>query len=241
MSVDSNGRLYVAGAPGIYDGVATFAPNCGREGTVYIEDFGNPQDPVADDGHLFLTTINDGSMPAIILVYKLGSGSAPISQLTDVNNGLGLGLAVDSHHNLFWSTTNYFSGGGQVIEFRKERMPGYLLKATSIGSDYPGGVLVDKSDHLLLLDQSVAKMYRYAPPYDKPPTEKITLRGPAEYCALGMNDERLYCLDYQYDSVDVYEYPNGKYLYNYTNGIEGSEGPVGIAVQPPASAPTTRK
>jgi hypothetical protein len=236
MFVDQTGTLYVAGAFGTHIGVATFGPNCGGGGATFADTIGEPQDPVVDGTTLYLTTIDNGSQAASILVYNLKTGSGPIRQLTDPNAGLGLGVAVDSHHNLFWATNNPWSLGGQVIEFRGEKMPGLLLKATTIGSDYPGGVLVDKSNDLLFIDQTAAVLYVYAPPYDAAPKRKLLLRGPAEYCALGSPQRRIYCLDYEYDSVDAYTYPSGKYLYSFSNGIEGSKGPVGIAIQSPYPA-----
>ncbi len=60
------------------------------------------------------------------------------------------------------------------------------------------------------------------------------------YCALGIRETRVYCLDYSFNagaanklgSVDVYTYPKGNYLYSYTNGLEAKDEPIGIAIQP---------
>ena len=114
-------------------------------------------------------------------------------------------------------------------------MPGTVLKATSIGSDYPGGVLVDRSNNLLFVDQSTAAIYFYSRPYDAAPFSMISLKGYAEFCALGVNQTRIYCMDEAYASVDAYTYPKGTYLYSYTNGIDGKQGPVGIAIAAPSS------
>jgi hypothetical protein len=235
MTVDRSGTLYVAGHLLRSAGVATFGPNCGGAGASFVDPTDSPQDPVVDGATLYLTTIDDGSQAASIFVYNLTTGPEPMRQLTDPNAGLGIGVAVDSHHDLFWATNNPWSLGGQVIEFRRGQMPGTLLKATSIGSDYPGGVLVDRSNNLLFIDQSRAAIYIYARPYDAAPFSTISLKGYAEYCALGVNQTRIYCMDEAYASVDAYTYPKGTYLYSYTNGIDGKQGPGGIAIAAPSS------
>jgi hypothetical protein len=111
-------------------------------------------------------------------------------------------------------------------------MPGVVLDPTKIGEDFPGGVLVDRSDNLLLVDQNTRSIYVYAAPYTAPAFSTIQLKGTTVYCAMGLHDERLYCLDYEYGSVDAYEYPSGRYLYSYTNGIDSNYDPIGIAIQP---------
>lgn len=175
--------------------------------------------------------IDGGETPATIQVYHLRGGSEPVRSLSDPSVVKGIGVAVDSHHNLFWSNTTQLWSGGQVIEFHNGKMPGVLLSGTEIGSDTPGGVLTDSSRNLLLVDQNASAIYVYTPPYDAPPFATIVLKGTAVYCALRANQKRLYCLDYEYGSVDVYSYPQGQYLYSYTDGIDSNQDPIGIAIQ----------
>ena len=112
-------------------------------------------------------------------------------------------------------------------------MPGTVLRAT-ITPDFPGGVLIDRSNNLLFIDQSASDILIYAPPYDAPASATIVLKAPAVYCALNALQTRIYCLDYSNGSVDVYTYPKGAYAYSYTNGIEASKDPIGIALAPAA-------
>jgi hypothetical protein len=106
-----------------------------------------------------------------------------------------------------------------------------VLKDTQIGADLPGGVLLDKKNNLLLIDQTTDAIDIFAPPYKAPASSTISLKGLAGSCALGPSQKRIYCLDYQYGAVDVYRYPEGTYIYSYTNGIDASQGPIGIAIQ----------
>ena len=56
-------------------------------------------------------------------------------------------------------------------------MPGTVLKPTKIGTDLPGGVLLDKANDLLLIDQTTDDIYLYSPPYNAPPFATISLKG----------------------------------------------------------------
>ncbi|HLY01089.1 MAG TPA: hypothetical protein VKR56_01185 [Candidatus Cybelea sp.] len=231
LATDKSGTLYVAGNYGKSLGVATFAPRCGAQGPSFDEDYGEPADPVVDGTTLYLSISADVALPGSVTAYYTKGGPEPIRHLTDPAVSEGFGVAVDSRHNLFWSNTNAYSGGGQVVEFRKGQMPGTVLKAT-ITPDFPGGVLIDRSNNLLFIDQSASAVLMYAPPYDAPAFSKISLKAAAVYCALNARQTRIYCLDYANGSVDVYAYPNGTYEYSYTNGIESSKDPIGIALAP---------
>lgn len=238
ISTDRSGRIYVTGDfKNVHgqqiSGVGVFGPDCGAPESTFDDPYGNPEDPVADGNTLYISTLNDVSIPGSVAVYNLKGGSNPVTQLTDPTAGVGFGVAVDSHHNLFWSNTDWWTGGGQVTEFRKGKMPGVVLKATKIGSDEPGGVILDKYSNLLLIDQNIGVINIYAPPYKAPAFSTITMKGSAWYCAMGVDQTRLYCLDDTYGSVDAYTYPGGKYLFSYNNGIELKDGPVGIAIAPP--------
>lgn len=232
MTTDRLGTLYVTGAWGQHYGVATFGPNCGSKGKVFDDPYGIADDPVVDGGLLYLSTLANGGEPGSMEVYRLGGGSKPVRKFSDPSVVKGIGVAVDSHHNLFWSSTTDWWSGGEVVKFPNGKAPGIVLQSTKIGADFPGGVIVDSADNLLLVDQSANAIYVYAAPYNAPPFSLIALKGTAVYCTLTRNQKRIYCLDYQYGSVDAYSYPAGRYLYSYSNGIEADLDPVGIAIQP---------
>ena len=234
MTVDSSGTLYVTSAfPGDKLGVATFAPNCGAAGMIYYDSAGTPSDVVTDGSILYVgNEINAGQTPPTVLLYTIGGNGLSEADLFDPTVSQGVGVAVNSHHDLFWSTKNVWSGGGQVIKFRRGKMPGVVLTETKIGTDVAGGVLVDKANNLLFIDETVAKIYEFAPPYDRPPFAAIPLKGNAVFCAFSPSQKQIHCLDDQYGAVDVYRYPKGSYLYSYTNGIDEKEAPTGIAIQP---------
>ncbi len=226
MGVDSSGTLYVVTHFQSGIGVATFGPNCGKAGPTFTNPSGIPDDLAIDGDALYLTQTSNR-----IEVYNVKRGQAPIRKLSDGSVAEGIGLATDSRHDLFWSTLAEGWMQGQVVLFPKGEMPGHVLNSTKIGHDFPGGVLLDRSDNLLLIDQTESAIYIYAAPYDKPPFSVIPLKGAAVYCALTPSQDFLLCMDYQYGAVDAYKYPAGRYLYSYTNGIETKDEPIGIAIQ----------
>ena len=238
MTTDKSGTLYfTAGYVGGPLGVLTFGANCGRPGLRYAEDYGNPQDPVVDGRTLYLTTLTGGiNGPANILVYStVPSAAAPGTTLRELSYPsvlTAVGVAVDSHHNLFWSAASQNYNDGFVVEFIDGQMPGRLLSVTKLGADYPGGVMIDRADNLLLIDQNKSSVFVYAPPYTSRPFKTIVLKGNSLYCALGLRQVRLYCMDVQYGSVDAYTYPGGAYVYSYNNGMQAGSA-IGIAIQPP--------
>lgn len=244
MTTDATGTLYVAEDFNHGTGVGTFTPfgsarrgaECGPPAKMFYDPYEFQNDPAVDGSVLYLSNVVDGvGIPATVLVYDVNGGSGPDGELFDPTVNEGVGVAVDSRHNLFWSTTNVWSGGGQVVEFRKGKMPGTVLRGTKIGNDTPGGVLIDDANDLLFIDQTTKTVNIYAPPYRAAPSSTISLVGGATYCALPRLQRAIYCLDNEYGAVDVYTYPKGKYLYSWTNGIDEKEAPLGIAIQQPSS------
>jgi hypothetical protein len=234
MTTDAAGTLYTTALfRGAKAGVATFGRNCGEAGPTFNDPDGEPDDPVVDGDTLYLTNLVDtGQTAATINVYKIGGGSSPIGKLSAASVQVGIGVAVDSHHNLFWSNLTGYTTGGQVIEFFGGAKTREGVVIISIGSDFPGGVLLDHADNLLLIDQNRNAIYVYAQPYSAPPFSTIPLKGTAVFCAMGLQQRRLYCLDYEFGSVDVYAYPSGTYIYSYTDGINVEDEPTGVAIQP---------
>jgi hypothetical protein len=237
MTTDANGTLYFTADFIRAKGVATYGRNCGAPGTRYVENDGNPQDPVVDGSTLYLTTLLGYNQedPAEIFVFSLApvvGDHHALRKLSHPSVLTGVGVAVDSHHNLFWSAASQNFNDGFVIEFMNGQMPGKLLPATKLGTDYPGGVMIDHADNLLLIDQNTNTVLMFAPPYTNRPFKTISLMGHALYCALGVSQGRLYCMDVEYGAVDVYTYPGGDYLYSYNNGME-AQSAIGIAIQAP--------
>ena len=226
LATDPSGTLYVASSFRKFIGVQRYGPNCGAPGNYYADLDGIPDKPAIDGSTLYVSNLIDtGEVAATIDVYVVSSASTR-SQLSSPDMWTGVGLALDSHHNLFWSGGRSPYTDGLVVEFPNGKMPGHVL--VKIGHDFPGGVVIDKSDNLLLIDQNKKSIYLYSPPYTAPAYATIALKGTTIECALSIHGTRLYCLDYEVGSVDVYSYPAGTYIYSFTNGIDANEDPTDI-------------
>jgi hypothetical protein len=223
VTVDPSGTLYATAWFTVpKEGVITYPPHCGAAGTIYYDDR-DPEDPAVDG-----TTLYIGNLASTVGVYA-NSSTRPTGELTDPSVSFGIGTAIDSHHNFFWSFVNNTNGGGQVLEFPQGHMPGIALPGANIGTDYPGGIGFDRADNLLFVDQDADAVYVYAPPYTAAATSTIRLKGTAVYCALNPAQTRLECMDYEYGAVDVYAYPAGRYLFSFNNTIGTGAQPIGIA------------
>lgn len=133
IAIDGSGVLYVvASFPGDKSGIATFGPSCGSAGRTFMSPKGAPLDPTVDGTTLYVTDSDR------IEVYDTSKkGSSPIRKLSEGSGIGGIGLAVDSHHDLLWSTLAQPWMGGEVVLFANGQMPGKVLPATRIGHDFP--------------------------------------------------------------------------------------------------------
>ena len=235
IATDAAGTLYVtASFPGAKVGAATFSSACGPPGQRLYNSHGLPVDIAVDGTTVYIANLNDGlAVPATIEVHSFRS-TYTTYQLSDKTAYAGLGIAVDKHHNVFWSNATQEFNSGQVIEFPAGRMPGIVLTATKIGSDWPGGVLIDNSGRLLQVDQTSKMLYVYDAIGSQPGTltarRSIRLMGTSVFCAFWRGERRFSCLDYEHGSVDVYAYPSGTYAFSYTSDLSRRDDPIGIAI-----------
>jgi hypothetical protein len=116
-------------------------------------------------------------------------------------------------------TANVDIGG--VVEYKGGRMPGKLLR--SMMSDSDGPPIFDKSDNLIIPDynSSTGTVDIYAPPYDNAPVSFAT-KGYAVQCSLNRDESNIACADSSNNTVDVYKYPDGAYMYSFNKGLLGA-------------------
>jgi hypothetical protein len=245
IAVDETGKLYVpqevpSQSGGEYGIITVYGPRCGRLMKTLSSTY--PLLNAAIDGSTVYGMDNVGASPTRVSVYA-GGATSPTSYLTGPINGSGhstingYAITVDGQHDVFVSVYAPDSDwNSEVIEYPGGQMPAIELTGTLwIGADFPGGVLVDKNENLLVVNpNNNSSLAVYAPPYTSAPIRTIPFNGGASYCALNRPETRLYCTDYEYGSVDVYKYPSGLYLYSFSNGLVQNNVPEGIALQPAA-------
>ncbi|HEY2475660.1 MAG TPA: hypothetical protein VGI19_12800, partial [Candidatus Cybelea sp.] len=230
IAVDQSGNLWVPNGTGGGQGYTQeYAPNCGAAMLQITDNDGQPAD-VAFDSHkniYILSIFGKSGAPGSVDVYN--SGGTLLRNLSDPTFSELIGVASDSHNNVFVSNRQS-NGVANVLEFKHGKMPGTVLSAITLG--LPGAPQLDKHNNLIITDWEAYTLNVYAPPYDGSPTV-TPMNGLSLWCPLDRKQTRLYCADTA-GSLDVYAYPSGKYLYSFTNGLSSSGFPTGSATTPAA-------
>jgi len=217
MGVDPADNLWVALNNQNAYSVQEYAPKCGKaETTLSVPGF--PSDVTFDANgtayvSLYTTT---GSGPAAVAVYPSGATS-PSAVLTDPSLVVADYVAVDGGGDIFVATylpTNNYG----IIEFPGGKMPATVLALTGIGE--VGSLFFDRAGKLLVDDIGAHpdQIKVFPAPYNGAPARTFPLTNFAQACALGQNEERIFCGSDSQPGIDVYAYPSGKYLYSDTKG-----------------------
>lgn len=219
LGVDSANELWVPQALDLNSGVpdiVSYAPNCGAAGETLADSKGQPAGiAFASDGTRYVNNIlGPSSSAGNVAVYPQGK-KKPTRLLTDSKIYFANGIGVDSKGNIYVSFFTQSSTTG-VMEFKGGRMPGTVLKKIKNGA--PGAIAFDKSDHLIITDDSAVTLNIYAPPYDKAP-KTYPIQGHSPQCSLNKAQTNLACADKTNTTVDIYSYPAGKYLYSFGKGL----------------------
>ena len=219
MGVDGADELWVPQGLDPKSGVAdivSYAPNCGAQGVTLSDSKGQPAGiGFASDGTRYVNNIlGPSSSAGNVAVYAKGK-TKPSRYLTNSAIFYANGIGVDSKGNVYLSFFTQASTTG-VMEFAGGQMPGKVLKNVKNGA--PGAIAFDKSDNLIITDDSAVTLNVYAPPYTKAP-KTYPLQGHSPQCSLNKAQTNLACADKTNTSVDVYSYPAGKYLYSFNNGL----------------------
>lgn len=214
VAMDASANLYVPQSVGSGTNIDVYAPHCGTLLNTLTNPVGNQPQDVAVDGSTTYE-IDSSSRDPQIEVFANGATS-PTGTLQDSSMYQSFFLAVDSTHDVFLSYYNSTAGNNSVIEFPNGTAPGTILPMT--GGD---GVVVDNANNLLYVvpNGSAWQVESYAPPYTNPPSQTIAIkgivgRGSVPYCALNRHATRLFCGDGLYQTLDVYKYPTGTYLFS---------------------------
>ena len=201
--------------------ILTFGPNCGAAGPTLNDPNGGPVD-VAFDNTKNIVYVDEQSTGGIA-VYENGATS-PTRMLSNPENQLSGGIAVDGHGNVFQSDFN-----NNIIEY-----PGGHQKRSKVlgltGLGLPTGLEFDRKGDLIVVDDSNGILV-YAPPLVGAPKKVVTPLGGCGYGKLDTKNRNLYVTDILSGAIDVYAYPSLKYKYTISSRVGLVSG---VAVDPPA-------
>jgi hypothetical protein len=229
IAIDRYGNLWVP--DGRANTTTEYAPNCGSAKLTIPDPTGEPAD-VGFDGknRVFILNLNNHSGPPTVEIYNATNGRQ-VGTLKDPSFNVLFGIGTDRLGNVFVS--NLTTGNvGNVIEFTKGKMPGVQLAGVALG--LPGAPAFDRSNNLIISDWYHETIDVFAPPYDGSPTT-TPLKASSIWCKLNRVENRLYCGDADFGSIDVYSYPGNAYQYSYTAGLSPSALVTGVAPDPAAS------
>jgi hypothetical protein len=217
---------------GISKTITKYAPNCGSPTTVLTSTNGQPSGIAFDSrsNAYVVDSFGPSQTPGNVAFFPAGSTMATRVLRDKSIGGQADGLAVHDG-NVYLSYVNT-GNAGAVIEFPRGKMPGKIF--TGITTSYPGGILFDSSDNLVVVDIYAASASVYAPPYNGPPTKTFPLHGGPVLCNFSKSETKLYCADYKLGQADVYAYPSGNYLYSWNNGLSASLAPEDVLLVPQA-------
>lgn len=223
IAVNAHRILYV---PYEFSGsfIATFGPNCGASKATLTDPNGEAADVAFDNSNntVYASDEDTGGID----VYA-GGATSPTRTLTNKQHlGNGLGVAVDSHGNVFDS-------GPTIVEFvNGENKGSKALQLTGLSN--PQGLAFDLKNNLIVTNGN--NIVIYAPPYKGAPTRKFGTKAFSLYSALDASNTNLYVSDQTNNGVDVYAYASGHFKYRITSGFSESGTVSGIAVDPPSKS-----
>jgi sugar lactone lactonase YvrE len=138
-------------------------------------------------------------------------------------------VAFDSSGNMYVDYLNDVTLGGNIEEFQG---PAFCENATILGVStpgYPGGMVIDKKNNLVVSDQSNNVVDIIAPPYNAITTQISAYFSHPFSLALNRRGDELFVTDVGNQDVVVLHYPSGKPI-TVLNSKNGLLNPLGVAI-----------
>jgi hypothetical protein len=246
IGVDSTGTLWVPGLvpTNLTSGIVlTFTKNtCTKAAAKLTDKGGEPADiAFTTTGKMYVLDIVN--FPAMtngqIEVYPKGK-TKPTSTLqlpgeqigTGTTQGLALGVATDSHNNVYATYLNT-TAGTDITVFTGGKGAGTILQNTN-GTIYEGMTFDANGNLVVASDSSAGAMINvFSPPFTGTPTS-FAAQGSVVDLKLDPKGANLYVGDAANNTIDVYKYPSGTYEYSIVVTTVPPNGAVveGVAVDP---------
>ena len=238
VAVDGTGNLMVPGAGGSYLGLFKGPSMCGKSLGVIADPYGQPSDASSPDAmtrKIALGNIFDypGSAPGSLSVCTLKDGCTV--NLTNVDMYEVGGVAIANNGDCWVDAKPTSSGGAALIYFKGCAGSGTV--STGFKSTYYGGIDIDNSGHLVVIDEMALAVYIYSGcvPNCKIIGGPFSLKARSFYGKLNAANTDYAAVDRTDGVVDVYSFSekNGiKYEYEFSQGLLNYQSPEGIAQNP---------
>lgn len=209
---------------------------CGKLVGSILDPYGQPSDassPNAVTGQIALANIIDnGSIPGSLSICTFKGGCT-----VNLTNGsyFHVGSVAMSNSGDCWINVKTSASGGVELVYYKGCAGGGTV-ASGFKQTYYGGIDIDKSGNLVIIDDMAEDVYIYSGcnPNCTVVGGPFPLKGESFFGKLNRANNQFTAVDRTDGVVDVYSYStkNIKFLYSYNNGLSASLLPNGVAVNP---------
>jgi hypothetical protein len=227
MTTDAKGNLYVANErESNYEfSVTIYAKGKTTPKTTITKDLSSPTDvAVGSDGTIYVANFNELDN-GYVSVYPKGSLRNEY-RLSDFNSGAPLSLALDKSGNLYVMYDTNAQGGSAVNEYAPGAKTGTNL---NLVFKYGGGIQVDDSGNIILVQQLQPSAFLVFPPGQTSPSKTILLPNNDQSfsMALDRKNHQLFADDQSANQLDDLSYPALKVRRTVAGGFEE---PTGVAL-----------
>ena len=186
----------------------TVAPKfvvAGRDGTVYVGDYGDGSGGNVEE------YANGSTTPTLLISFASGP----------------LGVALDKHNKLYVAYNNGNNFDIEVLKFKPGSSNGKNL-GIHIKNGNAGGLAFDENDDLLLVDQSLPGVDIF-PPGATTPSKQIKGFSKAYQIALNQKNTHLFVSNPSGPSVKEVAYPSGTPIRSFSSSLSAA---FGVATSP---------
>jgi hypothetical protein len=222
LFVDRARNLYACNFGG---GTVTVYPAGSTTPSLTLTGAGSPIDvAVARNGTVYVANFASGTN-GTVLVYPKGQTSPSKTLVTFGAGSFPEGMTLDSKSNLYVA---FNTNDGEVLEFAPNSASG---KNLGIHVGYVGGLTIDHSGDLLLVDQNGPSVDVF-PPGATEPSAVIKGFGLAFDISIDKSNADIYVTNpFSPPSVDEVSYPAGTIVDTITSGLSSA---FGVATSPAA-------
>lgn len=209
---------------------------CGKPVGSISDPYGQPSDassPNAITGKIALgNLVDNGSTPGSLSICTFKGGCT-----VNLTNGSYFhvgGTAMSNAGDCWIDVKTSASGGAELVYYKGCAGSGTV--AAGFKQTYYGGVDIDKSGNLVIIDDMAEDVYVYSgcDPNCTVVGGPFALKGESFFGKLNQANNQFTAVDRTDGVVDVYSYSTKslKFLYSYNNGLSASLLPNGVAVNP---------
>lgn len=208
---------------------------CGKNVGSISDSYGQPADASSANamtGKIAVSNLESGTLPGSLTICTLAGGCTV--QLTNSNIYHAGGVVMSPSGNCYLNVKTSSAGGADLLYFKK--CAGKGVVASGFKSTYYGGMDMDNSGNLVVIDDMAENVYIYkgCNPKCTVVGGPFALKGESFFGKLSQDNSTFTAVDRTDAVVDVYTYSTKalKFSYSYTNGLEASETPDGVGVLP---------